>query len=60
MAVLYAYGIYLSNGGTPEGFNKMTYSDIQVMLMAYTATKKKDLVDFGNMIAQMFGGENNG
>lgn len=20
MAVLYAYGIYLSNGGTPEGF----------------------------------------
>ena len=58
--MLYAYGIYLANGGTPEGFMSMSYSDIQIMLIAYTGTKKKDLVDLAKMVAGMFGSENDG
>lgn len=58
--MLYAYGIYLANGGTPEGFMSMTYADIQVMLIAYTGTKKKELIDLSKMIAGMFGGDNDG
>ncbi len=59
-AILYAYGIYLANGGTPEGFMSLSYTDIQIMLIAYTGTKKKELIDLSKMIAGMFGSEDDG
>ena len=37
-AVLYAYGIYLMHGGTPEGFGHLNSSDIQILLYSYTGT----------------------
>lgn len=39
---LYAYGIYLMNGGTPDDFMDMTPWDVQVMLTAYTASVAND------------------
>jgi len=34
---MYAYGMYLSNGGTPEGFMQMDRDDIDMMYIAHSA-----------------------
>jgi len=36
---LYIYGIYLSNGGTPEAFMDMDADDIDAMYLSYSATE---------------------
>ena len=33
-ALLYIYGIYLSNGGNPDDFMELTMDDIQIMTTA--------------------------
>lgn len=38
----------------------LSYTDIQIMLIAYTGTKKKELIDLSKMIAGMFGSEDDG
>lgn len=40
-ALLYAYGIYLSNGGTPSGFLDMTPDDIQIMFTAHVGSQRR-------------------
>lgn len=40
-ALLFAYGIYLSNGGTPAGFLEMTQDDIQIMFTAYIGSQRR-------------------
>lgn len=39
--MLFAYGIYLSNGGTPSDFMEMTIDDVQIMLTAYLGAQKR-------------------
>ncbi|MBQ7622028.1 MAG: hypothetical protein IJV02_06415 [Candidatus Methanomethylophilaceae archaeon] len=34
-SLISAYGVYLMNGGTPEGFDSMTDEDVQIMLTTY-------------------------
>ncbi len=40
--ILYIYGIYLAHGGTPEGFENMTATDIQIMYTAYEGTRQRN------------------
>lgn len=40
-ALLFAYGIYLSNGGTPSEFMEMSLEDIQIMFTAYMGAQKR-------------------
>jgi len=35
----YMYGIYLSNGGTPDAYMEMDDDDIDLMYIAYSATE---------------------
>lgn len=34
---IYMYGIYLSNGGTPEGYLQMDDDDLRLMYIAHSA-----------------------
>lgn len=36
-AQMYMYGIYLSNGGTPEGYMGMDQDDLDMMFLAHSA-----------------------
>ena len=56
-ALLYAYGIYLMNGGTPEGFSQLTNNDIQILLYSYTGTNIRQNKVLIEAIAQMLGAE---
>lgn len=38
IAFAQAYGLYLMNGGTPEGFMQLTEDDIQIMYTSYMST----------------------
>ena len=40
-AMLFAYGIYLSNGGTPSDFMDLSVEDIQIMFTAYMGAQKR-------------------
>lgn len=40
-ALLYIYGIYLSNGGKPDDFMDLTLEDIQIMFTAYFGSQKR-------------------
>lgn len=57
-SMLHAYGIYLSNGGTPKGFMDMTEDDIQIMYTTYTANKTHErtelLKELVKIIQKMF------
>lgn len=54
-AGLYAYGIYLMHGGTPEGFESLSETDIHIMLASYTCTIARVETDVMKGIARMFG-----
>ncbi len=57
--ILYIYGIYLAHGGTPEGFESMTATDIQIMYSAYEGTRQRNhsesLRNAMHLIKAMFG-----
>ena len=57
-AMLHAYGIYLSHGGTPRDFMNMTEDDIQIMYTSYTATlaheRNELLKELVKIIQKMF------
>lgn len=63
-AQLYTYGIYLANGGTPDGFMSMTQEDIEIMYNAWEGSRIRNrneiLEGLGKMINSMFGGKDNG
>lgn len=42
MVTLYAYGVYLSNGGRPEDFLDFTEEDVQIMASTHMNLKKRD------------------
>jgi hypothetical protein len=56
-ATLYAYGIYLMNGGTPEGFDTLTEDDIQILLTSYTGTMARQNKTLFKMLKAFFGGD---
>lgn len=57
-SLLLAYGLYLANGGTPEGFDQFTRDDADIMLASYTAYRTFERVEllkgFGQVIGKMF------
>ena len=40
-ALLFAYGIYISNGGNPSDFMDLSMEDIQIMFTAYMGAQKR-------------------
>ena len=56
-----AYGLYLANGGTPEGFMDMTLDDVQMMYTAYTVQNRNNvknmIIGMAKIFGKMFGGE---
>lgn len=58
-ALLLAYGLYLSNGGTPSGFAEFSQEDIDIMLASRTSYDTFNRVElikgFAQVIAKMFG-----
>lgn len=58
-AILYAYGIYLSNGGRKEDFLDLTFEDVQIMYTSYVGSKKNErlgmLEGIGKLILSIFG-----
>ena len=60
-SLLLAYGLYLSNGGTPEGFDSFSQEDADIMLASYTAYRTFERVEllkgFAQVIGKMFGVE---
>ena len=59
-AYLFAYGVYLSNGGSREGFEDLTYDEVQLIYTVTMARQRKftnDIVlNLVKAIAKMFGG----
>lgn len=59
--ILLAYGLYLANGGTPDGFDRFSQEDADIMLASYTAYRTFERVEllkgFGQVIGKMFGAE---
>lgn len=57
---LYAYGLYLANGGTPEGFQEMNDEDVAIMFNSYMALQennnRKILNGIIRIVNAMFGG----
>lgn len=60
MAFEQAYGLYLMNGGTPEGFDNLTTEDVQIMYSAYIGTmtnmRREIIKDLIKIFQKMFGG----
>ena len=60
-AYLAAYGIYLSNGGTPEGFQSLTMDEVQLIYTMHEADRirenKMRMEGIAKVIGMMFGGE---
>lgn len=58
-ALLLAYGLYLSNGGTPSGFAEFSQEDIDIMLASRTSYDTFNRVElikgFAQAFARMFG-----
>lgn len=58
-SLMEAYGLYLFNGGTPEGFMSMTMDDIQMMYTSYTAMNRNNtkniVLGIAKVIGRMFG-----
>ena len=52
-----AYGIYLMNGGTREGFMDLTLDDIQTIYTTYTAYQTALVSDITKVLSKMYGGE---
>lgn len=54
------YGLYLMNGGTPEGFTGLTDDDVQLMYSAYLGTMtylRRELVkDIIQVVQRLLGG----
>lgn len=61
-AYLYAYGTYLANGGTREGFLDLTHDEVQLIYTVSTARQEKQTRDHLNglvkILSKMFVGEN--
>ena len=59
-SLLLAYGLYLANGGTPEGFDSFSQEDADIMLASYTAYRAFERIEllkgFSQVMAKMFGG----
>lgn len=55
-AMMYAYGIYLSNGGRPSDFLDLTFDDVQIMLTSYLGTLRRERRAEAEMLVKMFGG----
>lgn len=54
-ALLLAYGLYLSNGGTPSGFEEFSQEDIDIMLASRTAYDTFNRVELIKGVAHSFG-----
>lgn len=53
MVTLYAYGVYLSNGGRHDDFMDFTEEDIQILATTHMAMRKREM--YG--MSRMFGAE---
>lgn len=54
--ILYAYGIYLANGGTKEGFMELNEEDVQIMVTTHMASARRNALIITNSIAKLLGG----
>ena len=58
---LFMYGIYLSNGGTPDNYMELDDDDLDAMYVAYSAEKAHEhnqwMEGMIEIIKAMFGGE---
>lgn len=54
--LLYAYGTYLMNGGTKEGFMELNDEDVQIMVTTHMASARRNALVNANSIARIFGG----
>ena len=56
-----AYGLYLANGGTPDGFMDMTLDDVQMMYTSYNAMNRNNskniIMGIAKIMGRMFGEE---
>jgi len=48
---LYAYGLYLSNGGTKDNFDELTWDDYEIMLIVHEASQVKLLKRYMELTA---------
>ena len=59
-AFLYTYGMYLANGGTPDGFMDMTNEDVEIMHSAIVGTQirmRNELLEgLAKILSKMLGG----
>ena len=59
-AFLYTYGVYLANGGTPDGFMDLTPQDVQLMYTVHVAEKNRDnlvlLKGIAKIMSKVMGG----
>lgn len=55
-ALVYGYGIYLMGGGTPEGFEDLTDTDVQILISTYTGIQMRNTSRILKGIYTMFGG----
>lgn len=56
-ALVYGYGIYLMGGGTPEGFEDLTETDVQILISTYNGIQMRNIDRLLKGIYTMFGGK---
>ena len=61
MSLMNMYGLYLANGGTPDGFMDMTLDDVQMMYTSIVAMNKNNTKDIitgvAKILGKVFGGD---
>ena len=61
MSLMNMYGLYLANGGTPDGFMDMTPDDVQMMYTSIVAMNKNNTKDIitgvAKILGKVFGGD---
>lgn len=50
------YGLWLTNGGSPDGFQDLTMDDVQLMYMVHQAEGVRNRKLIAESIAKIFGG----
>jgi hypothetical protein len=59
--MMYVYGLYLMHGGSPEKFDDLTMTDIQLMYVAYLGEQKRNSKEvarrIGKVLLQIFGAD---
>ncbi len=54
MALLFAYGLWLRGGGDPDDFERLTYTDAQILITTEVGLRKMSATFAADAYARLF------